>query len=62
MEYMLAPHWTVKAEYLFYNLGSVTYALPPIVQTGAASIPFFGATTASHIAFNGNIARAGVNF
>jgi outer membrane immunogenic protein len=62
VEYMLAPHWTVKAEYLFYDLGSVTYALPPIVQTGAAGIPFFGATTASHIAFNGNIARAGVNF
>jgi hypothetical protein len=25
--------WTVKAEYLYYDLGSVTYALPAIVQT-----------------------------
>jgi outer membrane immunogenic protein len=61
-EYMIAPHWTVKAEYLFYDLGSVTYALPPIVQTTAAGVPFFGAITASHVAFTGNVARAGVNF
>jgi outer membrane immunogenic protein len=45
MEYMFAPHWTVKAEYLYYDLGSVTYALPPIVQTTATGVPFFGATT-----------------
>jgi outer membrane immunogenic protein len=62
LEYMFAPHWTVKAEYLYYDLGSVTYALPPIVQTTAAGTPFFGATSASHIAFTGNVARAGVNF
>ena len=59
---MLAPHWTVKAEYLHYDLGSVTYALPAIVQTTDTGVPFFGASTASHVAFTGNIARAGVNF
>jgi outer membrane immunogenic protein len=62
VEYMFAPHWTIKAEYLYYDLGSVTYALPPIVQTTDTGAPFFGATTASHVAFTGNIARAGVNF
>jgi outer membrane immunogenic protein len=62
VEYMFAPHWTVKSEYLYYDLGSVTYALPPIVQTTAAGTPFFGATGASHVAFTGNVARAGVNF
>jgi outer membrane immunogenic protein len=62
LEYMFAPHWTVKAEYLYYDLGSVTYALPPIVQTTATGTPFFGAASASHVAFTGNIARAGVNF
>ena len=62
VEYMLAPHWTVKAEYLYYDLGSVTYALPAIVQTTDTGVPFFGASTASHVAFTGNIARAGVNF
>jgi hypothetical protein len=41
-EYMFAPHWTVKAEYLYYDLGSVTYALSPIVQTTATGVPFLG--------------------
>jgi outer membrane immunogenic protein len=62
VEYMFMPHWTVKAEYFYYDLGSVTYALPPIVQTTATGVPFFGASTASHVAFTGNVARAGVNF
>jgi outer membrane immunogenic protein len=62
LEYMFAPHWTVKAEYLYYDLGSVTYALPPITQTTATGVPFFGTAVASHVAFTGNIARAGVNF
>jgi outer membrane immunogenic protein len=62
LEYMFLPHWTVKAEYLYYDLGNVTYALPPIVQTTATGTPFFGATSASHVAFTGNVARAGVNF
>ena len=62
LEYMFAPHWTVKAEYLYYDLGSATYALPAIVQTTAGGAPFFAASTASHVNFTGNIARAGVNF
>jgi outer membrane immunogenic protein len=62
VEYMFAPHWTVKAEYLYYDLGSVTYALSPILQTTDTGVPFFGASTASHVAFTGNIARAGINF
>jgi outer membrane immunogenic protein len=28
LEYMFAPNWTVKAEYLYYDLGSVTYTNP----------------------------------
>ena len=55
-------HCTVKAEYLYYDRGSVTYAVPAIVQTTATGTPFFGATSASHVAFTGNVAHAGVNF
>ncbi len=62
LEYMFAPNWTVKAEYLYYDLGSVTYALPPLVQTTAAGGPYFAAASASRVSFTGNIARAGVNF
>jgi hypothetical protein len=42
VEYMLAPHWTVKAEYLYPDLGSVTYALPAIVQSTDTGVPFWG--------------------
>jgi hypothetical protein len=49
---MFAPHWTVKAEYLYCDLGSVTYGLPPIVQTTAAGVPFYGGTAASHVALH----------
>ena len=45
VEYMFVPHWTVKAEYLYYDLGSVTYAVPPIAQTTATGVPFFGAAS-----------------
>jgi outer membrane immunogenic protein len=62
VEYMFAPQWTVKAEYLYYDLGSVTYALPPIAQSSDVGVPFFGATAASRVTFTGNVARAGVNF
>jgi outer membrane immunogenic protein len=62
VEYMFAPQWTVKAEYLYYDLGTVTYALPPISQSNDVGVPFFGATTASRVSFTGNVARAGVNF
>jgi outer membrane immunogenic protein len=62
LEYMFIPHWTVKAEYLYYDLGSVTYALPPLVQTTAGGTPYFAAASTSRVAFTGNIVRAGVNF
>jgi outer membrane immunogenic protein len=62
VEWMFAPHWTVKAEYLYYDLGSVTYGLPPITQVTGGGTPFFGATTASTVDFKGSIARAGVNY
>src|SRR4029077_6535377 len=28
-EYALAQHWSVKAEYLYYDLGTMSYALSP---------------------------------
>jgi outer membrane immunogenic protein len=62
LEYMFAPNWTVKAEYLYYDLGTVTYGLAPIVQTTAVGGPYFSAAATSRVAFTGNIARAGVNF
>jgi outer membrane immunogenic protein len=62
LEWMFAPNWTVKGEYLYYDLGSSTYSFPSLVQTNGAGVPFFGANAATRFDFKGSIARAGVNY
>ena len=52
---MIAPHWSIKAEYLYANLGrtnsTVTYVYAP-----------FTSTLTSSVRNSYNIARAGVNW
>jgi outer membrane immunogenic protein len=64
-EWMFAPHWSLKAEYLRYDLGSVTvnqaltltgFVSPPVVPTSV------GANVQSDANYRGNIARFGVNY
>jgi outer membrane immunogenic protein len=62
VEWMFLPNWSVKAEYLYYNLGSVTYNIGPLssnLTTGATS---FVNTAAARTHFNGNIVRAGIDY
>jgi outer membrane immunogenic protein len=61
VEWMFAPQWTVKAEYLYYDLGSVTLN-SSVTQLNAAATPFFGVGIASEVTYRGSIARAGVNY
>lgn len=67
MEYALARAWSLKVEYLHYDLGSLAYGVSPL------TLPAFppgtgGGTTASVTnigalaRFNGDIARAGLNY
>jgi len=61
---MFAPHWTVKAEYLYYDLGEVT-ANSTIVGLNALGVPgalFMSSSVQATTRFNGNITRAGVNY
>jgi outer membrane immunogenic protein len=63
VEWMFLPNWSLKAEYLYYDLGSVSYTLSPLVDlsviTGTAvSSAFLQSSTR----FNGNIVRAGLNY
>jgi outer membrane immunogenic protein len=63
VEMQLGPRWTAKAEYLYYDLGSVTYGLPGL----AATVPTFAspawtAAAQSTANFNGNIVRLGLNY
>lgn len=56
LEYMVAPNWTMKLEYLHYDLGS-------IAQTYGDQIGRFPTTFVStSTAFKGDIARIGANY
>jgi outer membrane immunogenic protein len=62
-EMRLWDRWTGKLEYLYYDLGSVSYGLPNLV----ANVPTFPAPTwtasaASSTHFAGNIVRVGLNY
>jgi len=62
-EWMIAPKWSVKAEYLHYDLGSVSFVNRP---TGTAASAFFVGqvyqTTVVTASFRGDIVRAGINY
>jgi outer membrane immunogenic protein len=65
LEWMFASKWSAKAEYLHYDLGSVTFANGALV-TSSGTIPAAGGpsvvSTTSTAKFSGDIVRAGVNF
>jgi outer membrane immunogenic protein len=58
IEWMFMPNWSAKAEYLYYDLGTVTGSAVNInfLAPAVASISQFSTR------FNGNIVRAGVNY
>jgi len=64
---MLTGNWSVKFEYLYYDLGRTTYGLSPLSNAngtaliGAPGILYTAAVTSS-THFNGEFIRAGVNF
>jgi outer membrane immunogenic protein len=59
IEWMFAQRWSVKGEYLFYDLGTTNFAFP-------ASSSFFLTPVYQNVVnsvhFEGNIARVGVNY
>lgn len=65
-EWMIASKWSVKAEYLYYDLGAAHYGTGGVaVDEGPTQLPGFGIAaigTTSHVRFNGNIARVGLNY
>jgi outer membrane immunogenic protein len=60
VEWMVAPRWSIKGEYLYYDLGSVTVNNTMIATNGF--VPFFGVTTASEASYRGSIARGGISY
>ena len=59
-EWMFAPRWSLKLEYAYYDLGSVSYSLPLLNQTGA--VLNFASVATSRTRFDGHVVRAGVNY
>jgi outer membrane immunogenic protein len=63
LEWMFAKQWSAKFEYLYYDLGSVSYAVGPLVANAPGfPSPTWTATGQSTTKFDGNILRVGVNY
>jgi outer membrane immunogenic protein len=63
MEYLFATNWTVKAEWLHYDLGTATYSNGTMSGLQAQiNMTNFTDVSSSTVKFSGDIVRAGVNY
>jgi outer membrane immunogenic protein len=64
LEYGFADHWSIKAEYLYYNLGSNRTPTVVYDYVGFAGGFASGSTSTLNATTNdrGNIARTGINY
>ena len=61
------PNWSAKVEYLYYDLGNVSYSAGLLTTLNSTLTAFpagsiAGVVSQSQTRFNGNIVRAGVNY
>jgi outer membrane immunogenic protein len=66
-EWMFAPNWSAKAEYIYYDLGRANYAtnLSQFCNGAACAVNgglFASTTGATSLRFTGSIARVGINW
>jgi outer membrane immunogenic protein len=59
VEWMFAQHWSAKAEYLFYDLGTTNFSYA--ATSGFFAVPVYQ-TVSNSVHLEGNIARVGVNY
>ena len=65
---MMAANWSAKVEYLYYDLGSVSYSAGGAsgVATGGfgglTGVTVFTLASQASTRFNGNIVRLGLNY
>lgn len=62
VEWAFAPNWSAKAEYLYYDLGSVNYAGGLLLATVPVNTPRYSISSSAIADFTGNIVRVGVNY
>ena len=61
VEWLFYPNWSLKVEYLYYDLGHVNFTMSPLVNFVGGVPVTVGAPSVS-TRFNGNIVRAGLNY
>ena len=62
IEWMFRPNWSVKAEYLYYDLGSVTGGAALQGSDLMLGVPLYASAMQSSTRFNGQTARFGLNY
>jgi outer membrane immunogenic protein len=63
IEYAVARSWSVKVEYLHYDLGSMTYASTPLANLDSpGGAPFTTINVSSMANFKGDLVRVGLNY
>lgn len=60
VEWMFAPHWSLKGEFLYYNLGHVSANMTLTQLSGGVPLTTIGIT--STVDAKGDIARGGINY
>jgi outer membrane immunogenic protein len=61
-EWAFTPHWSIKAEYLYYNLGNLNYSTGTITGISGGGLPFTFVNVAASAHFAGSIARTGISY
>ena len=61
LEWLFSPNWSLKAEYLYYDLGRVTFGVGGLTQFTGGPALFTDLPVAS-TRFNGHIVRVGLNY
>lgn len=62
-EWMFKPNWSIKLEYIYYDLGNAYYALSPsVVNAQNFPQPTWSSFTSANTRFNGNVLRVGLSY
>jgi outer membrane immunogenic protein len=61
VEWLFYPNWSLKVEYLYYDMGHVNFTMSPLVNS-VGGVPVTVGAGSSSTRFNGNIVRAGLNY
>lgn len=62
LEWLFTPKWSVKFEYLYYDLGDVSYNAGALQASFTNGFVRYAISPEVSTRFNGNIVRAGVNY